>query len=224
MSTMRLDTTRSSQHWNEKPGNWDKLNLRHIFPSSNKWGIPDLPQSGDQIPKELIAWNDRYRMTHPKPGDCAHFFLDDYRFETVWTWPDRAKGKAARVGQVLTPDFSLWVGMPLSAQMWQVYRSRWCGAWLASHGVKVIPTVSWSTPDSYDLAFLGIPQGNIVAVSTVGITDPESVILFHTGLTELINVLHPSSLLVYGGKRHLFDKVDSVDVVFYATRWDSRRG
>ncbi len=37
------------------------------------------------------------------------------------------------------------------------------------HGVTVIPTVSWSTPDSYPFAFAGIATGSVVAVSTVGV-------------------------------------------------------
>lgn len=40
-SSMALAGTRSSHRWAEPPGNFDSLNCRAIFPSSNQWGIPD---------------------------------------------------------------------------------------------------------------------------------------------------------------------------------------
>lgn len=214
----RLDGTRSSDAWNTLPGNFDKLNLAALYPSSNQWDIPDLPVA-DFIPDKLLAYNDKGATAHHDPSAAVHFFLDDYRFETMWTKPQRGISRVLRVGAALTPDFSLWRDMPLALQLFQVYRSRWVGMWMLQHGIRVIPTVGWSTPASYDFAFTGIPQHSVAAVSTVGIRGDEARRLFRQGLAELVNRLQPSTILVYG--RVLAEDVMGLDTQFryYPTRW-----
>lgn len=40
------------------------------------------------------------------------------------------------------------------------YRSnRWCGAYLQSKGIRVIPTINWGTEKSFDFCFAGVPKG-----------------------------------------------------------------
>jgi hypothetical protein len=227
---LALDATKSSHRWTEVPGNWDRLNLRAVFASdSNGWGIPDLP-AARWVPARLVAYNDRPAVTNAarRADDAAvHFFLDDYRFETVWSKPERGLSRCRAVGAALTPDFSLWTTMPLAMQLWQAYRSRWCGAWLLHHGVQVVPTISWSTPDSYRFAFAGIPTGSVVAVSTVGITraDTDTRARFTDGYAAMLQHLRPATVLVYG--RTLPEPATAhtppgTEVRYYPTRWATR--
>lgn len=220
MEIRRLDGTRTSQNWGELPGNFDKLNLHAMYPSGNEWGIPDLPVA-TFVPDKLVAYNDRYGTSIPSRSAAVHFFLDDYRFETMWTKPLRGLSRVLRVGAGLTPDFSLWRDMPLVLQLYQVYRSRWVGNWMLQHGCPVVPTISWSTPDSYRFAFAGIPQHSVVAISAVGIRGDEAVHLFTLGCNAMIEALEPSMILVYG--RNLFTS-STVPMKFYPTRWDERKG
>ena len=44
----------------------------------------------------------------------------------------------------------------------------WCGAYWQSKGLTVIPTISWSTPSSYDFCFDGVEENSIVAVGMIG--------------------------------------------------------
>lgn len=215
----QLNVTRSSHNWASLPGNFDRNNTHTLYESSNQWGIPDLPQATD-VPRRLIAYNDRRRVEDPQPGDAVHFFLDDYRFETMWTKPQRGLSRVIRAGLALTPDFSLWQEMPLAMQLWQVYRSRWCGCWMNSHGVHVIPTVSWSTPASFEFAFTGIPPYSAVAVSSVGIRGTEAEKGYLAGIEELTHQLLPKTILVYG--RSLGEDKFYTDHEFryYKTRWD----
>lgn len=225
LTTVAWDATKSSHRWTEMPGNWDRLNLRALFYSDNKWGIPALPPTR-WVPARLVAYNDRPGITRAKddPHAAVHFFLDDYRFETVWTKPERGLSRCRTVGAALTPDFSLWTTMPLAMQLWQVYRSRWCGAWLMLHGVQVVPTVSWSTSDSYAFAFAGIPTGSVVAVSTVGIirADVDTQDRFANGYAAMLDQLRPTTVLVYG--RTLPEPAAAhtsagTEVRYYPTRW-----
>lgn len=209
-----LTATRSSDNWKTKPGNWDRQNTRAIYPSSNELGIPDLP-SIHAVPVELIGYNAKAKCASAKPGDAVHFFLDDYRFETVWSQPERSLSRIAKVGMALSPDFSLWTQMPLVMQQWQVYRSRWCAMWMIEHGIPCIPTVSWSTPASWDFCFAGIPKNCTVAISTVGV-NRESMTLFTEGLLTLMLSVNPRNILVYG---RMLDVLQGLPVHFYPHLW-----
>ncbi|MCT2587787.1 DUF4417 domain-containing protein [Actinophytocola gossypii] len=227
---LELGATKSSHRWGEMPGGWDRLNTRALFASNNEWGIPDLPAATVE-PARLVAYSSRAeclaaagRRERTGQRDAVHFFLDDYRFETVWTKPERGLSRCCSVGAALTPDFSLWRDMPLVMQLWQVYRSRWCGAWLLAHGIPVVPTVSWSTPDTYHprtgFAFAGIPTGSVVAVSTVGTwRDPEARALFTAGYAAMLDQLRPSTVLVYG-KPPTEQAPAGTRVRCYPSRWD----
>lgn len=215
----KLDVSRSSHNWQTFPGNWDKLNTHTMYSSGNQWGIPDLPQA-TVVPERLIAYNDRHACDTSKPGDAVHFFLDDYRFETVWSKPQRPLSRLQRVGIALTPDFSLWHEMPLAMQLWQVYRSRWCGLWMGSNGVAVIPTVSWSTATSYSFAFAGIARGSVVAVSSVGIRGDEAKRNYRLGLENMLIALAPKAVLVYGRSLGEDDVWTDQDFFYYKTRWE----
>ena len=216
---MALADTRSSHLWSTLPGNFDKLNTRALYPSSNRWGIPDLPAATLE-PSRLIAYNDRRGCERAEGGDCVHFFLDDYRFETVWTKPERPLSRLQRVGAALTPDFSLWRDMPMSMQLWQTYRARWCGMWMAEHGITVVPTVSWSTEDSYPFAFAGIAPGSVVAVSTVGVRARDARALFAQGYAAMVEAIRPTLVLVYG---HALDELADTPVRYYPTRWTQQK-
>lgn len=216
-----LDATRTSHRWASLPGNFDRLNTRALWPSTNDWGIPDLPVA-TATPARLVAYNSRKDVTNPGPDAAVHFFLDDYRFETVWSKPERGLSRCRTVGTALTPDFSLWCDMPRVMQLWQVYRSRWCGAWLLHHGVRVIPTISWSTPDTYDFAFAGIPTGSVVAISTVGVLrDPVARAGFAAGYTAMLQRLRPATVLVYG-RPPTQQPPAGTTVRCYPSRWDGR--
>lgn len=220
MSSSRSDLrgTRSSRSWSTHPGNWDALNLRAIFPSDNELGIPGIAAL-DILPGTLINYNARNRLGQPQPGDCVHFFLDDYRFETMWTQPERSLARVIKVGMALTPDFSLYPEMPRITQMWNIYRSRWCGAWMSAAGVRVIPTVGWSDEASYEYAFLGL-SGGTVAISTVGIVRASSVEQgrFVSGYEAMVAAVTPKQVIIYGKRFPALDGQEQVDHVYYDPR------
>lgn len=56
-------------------------------------------------------------------------------------------------------------------QLYNTFRNRWCGAYFASEGMRVIPTVSWGDERSFAFCFEGIPKGSTVAVSTYMVSE-----------------------------------------------------
>jgi len=216
--------TRTAHRWQSRPGSFDALHATELFPSDNALGIPCLAHvSLERVPAWLAPYRTRIRANEPPDDGAVHFFMDDYRFETVWSRPRKALEALAPYGTLLSPDFSLYRGWPLILQMWNVYRNRWCGAFWASQGFTVIPTVSWSTAESYDFCFLALPQRSVVAVSAVGVRMEDALerYLFCAGFRETVERLAPTVVLSYGPLP--VECRALVEVVEYPTRWQGIR-
>ena len=216
--------TRTSHRWQCKPGRFDALHALQPFPSDNELGIPCLAHvPAGQLPRWLAPYRTRIRANDPPDDGAVHFFLDDYRFETVWSRPRKALQALAPYATLLSPDFSLYRDWPLMLQMWNVYRNRWCGAFWQSQGFRVIPTVSWSTSETYDFCFLGAPSRSLVAVSAVGVSleEPLEHQLFLDGFREMVRQLEPVVVLSYGPLPQACRSL--AEIVPYPTRWQGIR-
>ena len=88
----------------------------------------------------------------------VHFFLYDYKFECAWKDPDIDLEKLKRYRAVLSPDFIMYVEMAPVLQLYNTFRNRWCGAYFASKGIRVIPTVSWGNENTFEFCFDGIEK------------------------------------------------------------------
>jgi len=213
----------SAEKWGSQPGSYDALNAEHLFASRNVYGIPDVPHAPISArPRWIAPYRQRLRSDHGLSDGAAHFFLDDYRFETVWSRPRKALQYLTRFDTVLTPDFSLFRDWPHALQVWNTYRSRWCGAFWSLHGLRVIPTASWSTPDSYDFAFCGLPRHSLIVLSTVGThKDPAARALFLAGFSALVERVEPSGVMCYGQPHP--EILDLAEIFVYPSRWQGLR-
>lgn len=207
--------------WSDLPGNWDTLNFSQVFPSDNEYGIPTIARNSI-MPSALIQWGSRPKLleVEEESNTAVHFFLDDYRFESLWRNPERNLDALLRIGLVLSPDFSLWRDMPIAMQIWQVYRNRWLGCFWQAYGIWVIPTISWSQPHAF--CYMGVEPGSIVAISSVGVSDLLARQLFREGFEKMLNVCQPSAILCYGSLSSLVIKPD-IPVVEFPTRWNERK-
>ncbi len=114
-------TVQRAREWKVKPGGWDSLNTSCLFPSSNKLGIPDLPPAPlSAIPERLIPYRTRITGEFDPNATGVHFWLDDYRFETVWNRPQKALQALARFKILLTPDFSIYRDWPRVIQAFNI--------------------------------------------------------------------------------------------------------
>lgn len=150
------------------------------------------------IPKDLISFN--YALTSQEFTKGVHFYIDDYQFERLWNNSRQYLDKLARFDCCLTPDWSLYLNMPMALQIWNTYRSRLIGQIMQDYCLTVIPTLSWSTPPSYEFCFDGIEQGGTVSVSTVGVKKSKRAKdIWFDGMREAIKRIKPSHVVVYGG-------------------------
>ena len=171
----------------------DNGNLTNDF-----WQMPII-HNDKYIPKDLIGFN--YALSSDKKDCGIHFYVDDYQFERIWNDPEKYIDVLMKYECILSPDFSLYMDMPIPMKIWNIYRSRFIGAYYQSQGIKVIPTLSWAQPETFEFCFRGIPKGSIVSVSTIGVKDSDEAFKVWTdGMTEAIRQIEPSVILVYGGK------------------------
>lgn len=164
-------------------------------------GMPSMGISNIAVvPERLQGFN--YAKSTPrdaKRGLGCHFFIDDYQFERVWADPVGYEQSLKGYDAVLTPDFSLYMDMPLPMLRWNVYRSRAVGLIWQRDGLPVVPTLSWAGTESYTFCFDGIPRHSTVATSTVGVAlDKDAQKVWHDGMREAMRRLEPSRVLLYG--------------------------
>ena len=195
------------------------LSLVDIESSSNNfWQMPII-ENDNYIPKELIGFN--YAKTSKEKNVGIHFYLDDYQFERVWNKPEDYIDILKQYECILSPDFSLYMDMPMPMKIWNIYRSRQIGQYYQQQGIKVIPTLSWAEKETFDFCFEGIPEGSIVSISTIGVKqNKEALKIWEAGVDELVKRIKPSVILIYGGKLD-YDYGD-IKVVYYDNKVTER--
>ena len=90
------------------------LDLINATSCQGKYDMPVLAPC-EYIPKKLTGFNYAKSATDYKTG--LHFFIDDYQFERLWTRPLDYIELLKKFDCVLTPDFSLYLDMPLPMQI-----------------------------------------------------------------------------------------------------------
>jgi len=76
------------------------------------------------VPERMVSFPKRHKAVH---NQWLHFYVNDYEFEGVWDHPLRHLETLRRFDGVITPDFSVYLDMPVAWQIWNIYRSRAIG-------------------------------------------------------------------------------------------------
>ena len=181
------------------------LMLRNQFSGVEPWRIPVIPKATfsdeDFTDLRLIGF-DRTRPDDDRHvGRMVHFFLYDYKFERVWQQPEQVIDRLQSYRAILSPDFSMYLEMNPVIQLYNVFRNRWCGAYFAEKGLRVIPTVSWGDESTFSFCFAGIPKGSTVAVSTYMVSEhghhADQKDFFMKGYRELLRRIEPERIICY---------------------------
>lgn len=177
--------------------------------------IPLCPTTAAEIPKSLITWDEAKSIykkeTKRNPAFCHDafvcFYIDDYKFDGprgIWHDANHALKVLSHFAGVITPDFSTYQDFPEPLKIYATYRMRLFGYWLGKNGLHVINNVRWGTPETWYYCFNGIEKNSIVAIGTVG-GSPRKYVdrgRFETGLREMVRVLHPHTVIVYGSANY----------------------
>ena len=172
-------------------------NLSILCDVTGKYDIPPIAPE-EYEPCEFIGFN--YAKGCSDRGTTGvHFFIDDYQFERVWNQCEKYLDFLSEFKAVASPDYSMFTDWPYPVQMFNHYRKHYIANRLQARGVKVYPTISWSTESSYEFCFEGEPRGATVIVSSVGTQkNPGARKLFMQGYREMMRRLEPKVILFHG--------------------------
>jgi len=190
----------NGQTWAKLPGGWDALHALERFPSSNRFGIPDVHRLEVDLDRDLRLMSyltrDDTGLQHRER--IAHTFLDDYRIERLWNRPLASWTRIRRFRAALAPDFSLYRDWTLICNLWNIYRARWVACFWQSRGVTVIPVANWTDQDSYEWCFAGLPFRATLAIGVPDLRDHLTRHLFECGYRAMEEHLEPRTVIVYG--------------------------
>jgi hypothetical protein len=162
-----------------------------------EYAMPIVKPYDGELPLQLIPFNQS--LSSEYHCCCVHFYIDDYLFERIWTAPDKYVPILQRFQCIIGPDFSQYRDLPYPVRLYNCYRNRLLTQYFQSKGIKVIPNVTWSLPDSYDYSFSGIPANSVIAINCSGVNRCSlSKYLWYKGYEEAISRLAPSFIIRYG--------------------------
>ena len=164
-------------------------------------GAPGIPMLMDlhnaQVPRDMIPFGKARKC--PDKRKYIHFYMHDREFSRVLTATDHYIDLLKLYDGVITPDCTLLIGQSPCLQQTNTYMNRAVGFYLQKNGIPVIPNIAWSDESSFEYCFLGVPLGSMVCVSTHGcITSREERRMFKTGMSAMLDAIHPKVVLVHG--------------------------
>lgn len=179
--------------------------------------IPFCPTTATKMPvliltyKEALEFYRKEMRRHNKDFiSLAYvcFYEDDSEFDSfrgIWFRSKHAYDVLSHFSGIITPDFSTYQDFPAPLKLWNIYRMRAFGYWFGKLcGHPVINNVRWGTPETYTYCFDGIPKNSVVAIGTVG-GSPRKLndrARFEDGLAEMMRVLSPHTIIVYGSANY----------------------
>lgn len=201
--------------------NYENLN-KQTYTGTGEYDIPVI-KGADFSVENWISFNFAKSCDEPRRHGI-HFFIDDYQFLRLWKNPDAYLPLLRKFQAVCTPDFSTYTDFPKAVQIYNHYRKHWLGAYWQEHGIRVIPTISWSDEDSYSWCFDGEPVGGMVAISSVGTQGGEKATrLFEAGYSEMKRRLKPSSIVLYGNIPDCCAGDEIIPVTAFQTKWRAKK-
>lgn len=170
------------------------------------------------VPRALVAYEKL--KTDLDYRKYVHFYIYDYKFRNLII-DLKSKLELFRLRDgVITPDYSLISNRSRSILQMQTFFSRAVGCYLQKQGIPIIPNVRWCDERTFDFCFLGIPEGSIVSIGTLGcIKTREEKKYFIKGLSEMLIRLQPIDVIVYGrGPDCIFEPFkDKTNFHFYSS-------
>jgi len=181
-----------------------QLFMRNQFDKEGKWGFPIIKKQELDIENiELISCSDVSKRDTKNLHKGVHFFVDDYRFETVFNHPEKSLERYGKYRFLLTPDYSLYAEMDPWRQIESVGKARWVGAKWQAEGKIVIPTVSWGLARTFEFCFDGIQKNSIIAIGMIGCKRNKNDFL--KGYYQMLYKIEPEAIICLGAP---FDEMD----------------
>lgn len=167
------------------------------MPKAFSTPLPELaPYKGD-LPVRLLPFNVAYSTGN---FNCTvHFFIDDLLFIRVLRNPEKYLDFFKKCHSVIGTDLSQYSDMSAEDRYYSAYINRAISAYFQQNGVRLIPNVTWSLPDSYYYSWSSMPSHSVIAINCKGIMQHDaSIYLWKKGYTAACMTLCPSHIVRYG--------------------------
>lgn len=162
-----------------------------------KYGIVLLKKYTDALPNSFVTLHEINSVGATTVGVVG--FSCDYELERLAVNPQKYAQRLAKYKCVCEPDFSMKVGDPLGALIGNAFRSHTTAFCLQELGCNILPTMKWSSPESYEVCFDGYEKGGAVIISTIGVMrDERSRMYFKDGFNEMLKRISPEAVVLYG--------------------------
>ena len=198
------------------------------------------------LPKELISFAEAKTIYNKEIRNgnkdfChnafIHFYCDDQHFDgtqnSIWLFPEKALEIIRHFKGIITPDFSTYSDFPDPIKRYNTYRMRAFGYWCKSMNIPTINNVRWGTPETWEYCFDGIEKGSVICIGTVasGLRELENRSDFYDGFQEMIRILTPQTIIIYGSSRYeVFRKAQDtgIEIISFTSQttaaYQSRKG
>ncbi len=198
-----------------KSSHWDLISGALL---EGEYDMPCLQPIHNVEPVGLVPFN---MATYTKDPNhhWFHFYEYDYQFERIWNRPSRYLSILKRFAGGIGTDFSIYLDMPRSQQIWNCWRNRVMTFFLQRNGIPIIPNVGWSDTESLKWAFDGIPSNSILSITTQSCMgyDYECKQSLLNGLHELVRQKSPERIIIYGRFSDLWLTRFPVPITVYDT-------
>jgi len=150
------------------------INNHAKFAASNKWHIPDLLPSELASHYPTLTWTKSGETNSPQAYYCqGHrpfpanrvggylgFYTEDSYFDAAYRQADLFAEMLIQEQwrAVLLPDFSTYPDWPFPINLYNVYRSRWCGRLWQELGIPIIPTLQYLGPYTREIILETLPS------------------------------------------------------------------
>ncbi len=164
--------------------------------------VPIVKPSIGPVPSSL--WPFRLIKGRPleslPPNVCPHHFVKDVYIEPLWSNFIQQLRALLRLGRTISPDFSILQNMTQDQKFFNDFRNKFLSALYQFFGIDVIAAPAWGDLQHIDRYMEGWPHGSLIAINSTGVcTDLRSRCLWLDGYHAMLDILHPSHIIRYGG-------------------------
>lgn len=128
------------------------------FKTDNDLEIPTLrlDKQPSMVGKPFLAFGEQKRITQLYGYGTIHFYVDDYRFQTVFNKPSQIL--ASQPNSLVEPNYSLFCETPIAIATERIYKKRAIARYCQDHGIGVFVDLNVNHK-FYKLNMLGVPKG-----------------------------------------------------------------
>lgn len=194
------------------------------YPTDNELEVPVLRTDlqAHECTKPFAAWGEQKRTFDLCYAGCLHFYVDDYRFNSLYEHPEKIL--KAHPKSIVEPNFSLYADTPIAFGLQAIYRKRWIARCMQERGIRIFVDLNVNAK-FYRLNMLGVPMG-WSAFATRGYSDRLANLEFEYDIARSWAKENPLTFVIYGGGiecRHFAETHGCIYITPLATQKKKRK-